>query len=349
MNAAAGKQERIQWVAERPTRRQGAWGLGCSVCAFALCRLEAEGSLRARACKARVATKWARFEVRCRSLQASALSLHAESNGHKLALHMFCCPDAPVREVICDSAANLSDMELLRGSVPQPCDWLRAWRYLKEGISFHGAAKLSKTEQHIEQQAAGPAASRVAIQALQRVMVEVTRDRKRAHLRQASAIAICVDDRNGFKLARFRCDHASGARVGLLGIVRRTGGVTPLESFEEDFSERDAETIRHMVKSFCTSMTGDFDQALFGHIVARIEVYVSDGDAGALKSGRILKERLFKNIAFFVRDPAHAVRIAGRDPLHADIKFGEFCPTLRRKAFGLQGHRRDFPAGEKWG
>jgi hypothetical protein len=125
-------------------------------------------------------------------------------------------------------------------------------------------------------------------------MVEVSREGKRTYLRQASAIAVCVDDRNGFKLARIRCDHASGARVGLLGIVRRSGGVTPLESFEEDYCERDAETIQNMLKSFCTSMTGEFDEGLFDHISARVRIYVSDGAASALKTGRILKDNFSK-------------------------------------------------------
>ena len=101
-----------------------------------------------------------------------------------------------------------------------------------------------------------------------------------------------------------------------------------MESFEEDYCERDAETIQNMLKWFCTSMTGEFDEGFFDHISARVRSYVSDGAAAALKTGRILKDKLFKNIAFFVRDPAHAVHIAGRDPLHADSKFGEFWRSV---------------------
>ena len=67
-----------------------------------------------------------------------------------------------------------------------------------------------------------------------------------------------------------------------------------------------------------------FDEGLFEHMCQCTHIYVSDGCAAALKTGRMLKTLHLKNIAFMIRDPAHAVRIAARDPLHAEERFGEF-------------------------
>ena len=59
-------------------------------------------------------------------------------------MEMYLSPETPVREVLLD-ARNLEDQELLKGSVPQPVLWLRAWKYLKEGISFRSNAWLLTT------------------------------------------------------------------------------------------------------------------------------------------------------------------------------------------------------------
>ena len=60
-------------------------------------------------------------------------------------MELYLSPETPVREVLLD-ARNLEDQELLKGSVPQPVLWLRAWKYLKEGISFRSSARLLTTE-----------------------------------------------------------------------------------------------------------------------------------------------------------------------------------------------------------
>ena len=141
----AGASERIEWVAERAKHRGGAWALGCSVCAYALQKLKVESSAHARGYRGRMRSKWARFEVRSSHLQACALSQHASWYCHRVAMELYLSPETPVREVLLD-ARNLEDQELLKGSVPQPVLWLRAWKYLKEGISFRSSARLLTTE-----------------------------------------------------------------------------------------------------------------------------------------------------------------------------------------------------------
>ena len=63
-----GRNETVGWLAERPARWGGTWGLGCVMCAEAAAR-EATGDVEKGTARRRGST-WARFEVRCASLQA---------------------------------------------------------------------------------------------------------------------------------------------------------------------------------------------------------------------------------------------------------------------------------------
>ena len=78
------------------------------------------------------------------------------------------------------------------------------------------------------------------------------------------------------------------------------------------------------IRNFRTHTVSGFDQGLFEHMRAAIHMYVSDGCPAALKTGRMLKTSHLRNIAFMIRDPAHAIRIAARDPLRAEARFGDF-------------------------
>ncbi len=117
---------------------------------------------------------------------------------------MFVTPDAPVRQALHDVAALADDEALLKGSVPQPADWLRAWWYLRQGSSFREGSKLRATEQYINSASATPCPSRTALQSLQEVLSEQAREEKRVCLKQAVAITLSFDSRAPFKALRFR-------------------------------------------------------------------------------------------------------------------------------------------------
>ena len=68
------------------------------------------------------------------------------------------------------------DQDLLKGSVPQPVDWLRAWRHLKEGVSFHSSARLNSTENFAEKDSTKSVERRV-VKALQEIIVEEKREK----------------------------------------------------------------------------------------------------------------------------------------------------------------------------
>lgn len=318
----AGASERIEWVAERAKHRGGAWALGCSVCAYALQKLKVESSAHARGYRGRMGSKWARFEVRSSHLQACALSQHASWYCHRVAMELYLSPETPVREVLLD-ARNLEDQELLKGSVPQLVLWLRAWKYLKEGISFRSSARLLTTEGFAD--GCDKNMDGRVVKALQEIIVEEKREQKRSWVRAASSCAVCVDDRGAWKILRFRCDHCKSFKTGVLGVLYRGGdGVSEVETWDRDFSEREAESIMNAIRAFCTSLVSGFDEGLLAHIRSISHVYASDGCAAALKTGRLLKTSHLPNIAFLCRDPAHAIRIAAKDPLHAEEIYGAF-------------------------
>ena len=120
-------RENVAWLVERPERFGGAWGLGCTVCAWFAnrARSEVEGSCgpstsqpqRGNASICRLGTRFGRFEVRPQFLQAEHVKQHAESTAHRTALIAWMNPDAPLRFA---SQASLGDELLLSGPVPQP-------------------------------------------------------------------------------------------------------------------------------------------------------------------------------------------------------------------------------------
>ena len=126
----------------------GAWVLGCSLCAAALARRQvpcgtagtqkqknAGGSRTGRS-----NCTWARYEARPSFLQAEYVKQHACSDCHKLGEQAFLMPDEPVR------------LSLQRdGVVPQLQDWVRVWRWSREGDSWASAERHSHTENWIDQ------------------------------------------------------------------------------------------------------------------------------------------------------------------------------------------------------
>ena len=102
-----GPREKVVWLAERPQRWGGNWGLGCALCAGQVhrhrwgephrpCpRRDAGQGARSRP-GSRFATRWSRYEVRAETLQASHIAQHGSWRVHKLAEQMFLRPDEPV-------------------------------------------------------------------------------------------------------------------------------------------------------------------------------------------------------------------------------------------------------------
>ena len=246
-------RENVAWLVERPERFGGAWGLGCTVCAWFTnrARSEVEGSCgpstsqpqRGNASICRLGTRFGRFEVRPQFLQAEHVKQHAESTAHRTVLIAWMNPDAPLRFA---SQASLGDELLLSGAVPQPCDWLRTWRACVAPQSWVASAKHLETEHYIYM------APR-ALQQMVWIQAEVVRASFREWIMAATSLTLLFDDRHGYKMVMFRCDAplpasegtvgGIAARSGLLGIAEMLTGVT-LEELAQDYTERVVEGLR---------------------------------------------------------------------------------------------------------
>ena len=202
-HTAGSRQARITWLRERPRHLGGAWGLGCSVCAALVMRLQSEVPKRRQR---KWCTKWSRFECRSSRLQSSHLREHAATSLHKLAVKAWLCPSEPLVEWL---AGSPEDDELLRGSVPQMEHWVRAWRYAKNPTSLRAAECIQGTEAFLAGSKASEAvvavASRRALRSMYEIMAEAVLEMKREWLRSAVAICIVIDDRDAYRVCRFRC------------------------------------------------------------------------------------------------------------------------------------------------
>ena len=92
-----------------------------------------------------------------------------------MAMEIYLCPEIPVHELL-HECYTADDQDLLKGSVPQPVDWLRAWRHLKEGVSFRSSARLRSTENFAEKDST-KSVDRRAVKTLQEITVEEKREK----------------------------------------------------------------------------------------------------------------------------------------------------------------------------
>ena len=140
--------------------------------------------------------------MRYRSLQAENISYHEKSIGHKCAEASWFKPDQPVCMTL---QATLEDDRLLSGNVPQPQDWLQAWRIARDPRSWRAAEHDDVTSTCICQ-IRHLAVQRKSWKALCVTMAEVVRNGKRESLRAATTISIAFDDKASRKLLMFMCD-----------------------------------------------------------------------------------------------------------------------------------------------
>ena len=288
----------------------------------------------------RISCKWGRFEVRGQdALQACNIKQHCRSTVHRTAERCFRCPDAPVVEFL---QQQPGDEDLLRGNVPQPEDWLRAWRCCKTTSSFSAAQEQGTTEHYISGGNHGTGdprqpATRKAIRKMVSAMAEAVRASQRDILRKARSVSIAVDDRKDFRLIRFRCDYVnvnsvSGNQHSATGILscRRLGGCASwqaIEDFDQDKSRDMADSILRAIDAFCT-VDGALDVSLRDHIVQNVRHFIADGGSSAQRAGRMLARGDFPNLVLVARDPAHTARITVRDPLRSAPRFAEIWGML---------------------
>ena len=202
------------------------------------------------------------------------------------------------------------------------------------------------------------------------IMAEAVRVQKRQWLKTAWSITLSMDDRKDYRIVRFKCDAPVGPSVmpggvspalpvapggvapavsslcrrGILAVLRNGGRKTvTLEQLDDDKSRDMALSVVGAIESFCTD-AGVLDEALQRHILQSVRTFTADGSKVAQKAARILRDEHCRNMVLILRDPAHAVRIACRDPLHAEARFKEQLDRL----FGKHGLVPDVQYSDVW-
>ena len=350
-----GARARTVWLTQRPSHLPGLWALGCTFCAFAAQRradararqAEDVGELgstglpwrRPRGRRGPLAnTKWARYEIRAfTQVAVRGVRQHAETLQHRRAARAYFMPARA--DTIISSQVD-GDDELFHRGVPQVADWLRGWRACQTPVSFRAAEQNGVTENFIQSSRQKCRASRKAFSAMVRVMGLTMRARKLRLLKNASSIALGLDDRGPYRLIIFRCTTEKGEHAGMfpakdwdgwtsgcLGVLRRGGSPSSktLADLDSDYSQAMANSVVLAIQRLTISPdTGLHDQQLTEAICRKVRVGVSDGAASAQKALRFLATGPMPNMLCLGRDWAHAVAIATKGALLADDDFREW-------------------------
>ena len=342
--AMSGARERVIWLEERPVRWGGTWALGCSLCAAALWKRQSQTapvqhrgvpSDRSRKSTPRTRCKWALYEARPVSVQAEHIKQHACSDTHKLAVQAHLRPEEPVRLAL---QRTRDDDSLLSGAVPQVVDWLRVWRWAREGDTWASAERKAHTEHWVDQiRDRDAGVKRKAIRSMAFVMREVIRAKKRQHVKAATCISISFDDRKAHKLVTFNCDTKVPLQhrgvldqqpwvSGVVGCLDKVHGES-LSSMDDDYAERTCVKVMEIIEQFCTPMGETLrDEAVYGKFIKATRSIVVDG--ALLKAAVLLRERFLHNVIIICRDPAHCVRTAVSEPWVRMPAFEEQHRTL---------------------
>ena len=171
-------------------------------------------------------------------------------------------------------------------------------------------------------------------------MAEARREVLRKQLGEAQFISLSMDDRQYQKIIRFRCDAPSKPFVckGILGVMSLEKSA--VGDFEEDHALVGVRQLDAFVNKFCTPLSPAgrplaTDIALKEHIRKTTRVFAADGASKERRALLLATQELFPNVVLLLRDAAHAIRIAVRDPLHMDELFGEVQRSWETHVFCL--------------
>ena len=351
--APSGPRRREVWLAERPAQLGGTWALGCKFCAAFEYKQWAGESDRDPSTRRRRGP-WGAFEVRHRSLQASHIRAHECAWGHKIAESSFFRPDAPARIML---QATADDDRLLSGSVPQPQDWLRAWRMSRDPRSWQAAEHDDITSNFICKIRSMPV-QRKGWKKLCVTMAEVLRDRKRKALKEATTISIAFDDKNSRKLLMFKCDTPGtpsrscldadptllpyGARLAMIGCM--APDLPGMSEYDDDYARRTAGQVVKLFAKLCCPGRGPLDGDLFlESVLQKVRFICVDG--ALLKTAAYLRQERMRSVILITRDPAHVIRTSTSKPLQNAEHFDEQYSRLFK---GRHAVVKDFMYSHLW-
>jgi len=247
-----------------------------------------------------------------------------------------------------------------KGRVPKPKDWLDAFVETSNNVSFAKQARLAIGKSEIPSDlqgrplaapsdpqgqpevAAGPVA-RSSLHNLRKrrrkqakIMAECIRVRHRKRLREACFCTLALDEAQGRKLVRYCCDlkEPPWSCRGILGVFEV--GPKTMGEAEEDHAVRAMTRLDEFITRFCTplrkaSLGPACDEELKDHLLKIVTCLSADGGPAERRALYLAAERMFLNLRILVRDSAHAIRIAMRDPLLHDKVFGQVWEELFNK------------------
>ena len=267
---------------------------------------------------------------------------------------------APDQAVRVSQQACLDDDLLLQEAVPQPCDWLRAWRSFKSPSPWQATAHRAACTEHFIAQIRGRPVEARAFKSMVICMGEVLRRLKRQWLREATSIFLAFDDKGSRKLLRFKCDVplcfdakgnddgdptllSYGGRLGIVGCMPMRVG-TDLSHYERDYADRTKDDVVTLLRRMCTPPRGGNIRwlpergAVEGPRRGRGRPVIED-------CAHVMKQTSFPNIVVIMRDPAHIIRISCRDPLHDADSFSEQYDRLFDRRHAVL---KDFQNSNVW-
>ncbi len=287
-------------------------------------------------------------------MQACCITQHALTTLHRIACRAYLQPDKAVTEML---PYQLEDQSLMNGNVPQPEDWLRAWRLCRTTTSF-AAAEATYTTEHVINPLRQCPTRRRAFGNMVEVMAEVLREEKRHMVKRSQSISIGFDDRKDYRLIRFRCDRAADAADGLLtditqsacfdgiiAVVRPSASDGQTVEQDKDKGQKVADSIVECMRRMCTPAGQDVDEGLLQHLLNKCRHTAADQGPSTQKCTELLAASVMPNVIIVGRDPAHQCRIAAREPLQRNA---EFRPVWDKLFGGRHAVVPDLKNSEAW-
>ena len=253
-----------------------------------------------------------------------------------------CFDENSLQEAMSLASADVgADKSLLKGKVPQITDWINAWAEATEHVSFRKQVRIwgKKNGRKIHDYRRKVRRNQL------KVIAETRREDVRKHLRRATCISLALDERKYKKIVRFRCDAPKRPFFfrGILGV--HTCEKSAVGDFEEDHALIAVRTVDRFLNRFCTPLGGTIDMELKEHIRKSVRTFAADGASKERRALLLATKDVFPNVLLLLRDGAHALRIAIKDPLRFDELFGDVWQTVFNKRHALVP---DLMNSKKW-
>ena len=241
------------------------------------------------------------------------------------------------------TAAAKKAGNLLKGRVPQAQDWMDAWAENTEKLGFHKQERLATKKDASKKGCNLRKVRRKQI----RIMAEVRREDIRKQFAEATCISLAMDDRQYQKIIRYRCDAPQEPFVhrGVLCVVSLAKSA--VGDFEEDHALMAVRKLDGVLNQFCTPIQtrrqpSETRIELKEHIRKAVKVFAVDGASKERRALELACQELFPNVVLLIRDAAHALRIAIKNPVHLDELFGQVWNELFDKTSRISARRDEF-------